>query len=110
MVGQDGSGMNKKRDLPNGIDLRTNGQYRARISFNGQTFSIGHFYTVADAQAALDIARGEKARGTFIPPPVRRAQIKAKQKETLAEQTAAAMTVNDLAEAWLNWLENMDGH
>jgi integrase len=99
--------MSKERKLPNGIDLRTNGQYRARISYNGQTYSIGHFYTVADAQAALDIARGEKARGTFIPPPVRRAQIKAKQKETLAEQTSASRTVTELAESWLSWLENM---
>lgn len=99
--------MSKERKLPNGIDLRTNGQYRARISYNGQTYSIGHFYTVADAQAALDIARGEKARGTFIPPPVRRAQLKAKQKETLAEQASASRTVTELAESWLDWLEKM---
>lgn len=99
--------MTEKRKLPNGIDLRTNGQYRARISYNGQVYSIGHFYTVADAQAALDIARGEKARGVFVPPPVRRAQAKAKQRETLAEQTSATRTVNELADAWLNWLEQM---
>lgn len=99
--------MTQKRNLPNGIDLRTNGQYRARISYNGQTYSIGHFYTIGDAQAALDIARGEKARGTFIPPPVRRAQIKAKQKETIAEHASATRTVSDLAESWLDWLEKM---
>lgn len=99
--------MATKRNLPNGIDLRTNGQYRARISYDGQTYSIGHFYTVADAQAALAIARGEKARGIFVPPPVRRAQIKAQQQQTLAELTNATRTVQEMADSWLDWLEKM---
>src|SRR5699024_7684938 len=99
--------MDTKRNLPNGIDLRTNGQYRARISYDGQTYSIGHFYTVADAQAALAIARGEKARGIFVPPPVRRAQIKAQQQQTLAELASATRTVQVMADSWLDWLEKM---
>src|SRR5690625_4191079 len=99
----------KKKTLPRGIDQLGPSKYRVRVYFDGKQYSLGSsFRTLSDATAALHIALSEKARGIFVPPSQRRAQLK-KQRE--AEEKAArldARTVNELAAAWLTWLERMD--
>src|SRR5699024_9010954 len=99
----------KKKTLPRGIDQLGPSKYRVRVYFDGKQYSLGSsFRTLSDATAALHIALSEKARGIFVPHSQRRAQLK-KQRE--AEEKAArldARTVNELAAAWLTWLERMD--
>jgi integrase len=83
--------------LPKGISLQ-DGYYRVRLFVNGVQHSLGMYKTLTDARAALDIARGQKARGTFVPPPERRRRIRAQQ-----EQVANMMlTVEEWSTQWLN--------
>ncbi|WP_163542882.1 hypothetical protein [Occultella kanbiaonis] len=86
--------------LPRGITL-FRGRYRVRLTVEGSTHAIGMFDTLVDAKAALAIAHGEKARGTFVPPSAARAQRKASAER---EQVESAM-VGDWAETWLGELE-----
>lgn len=95
----------KKKTLPTGITLRPNGQYRVRMSVDGHEYMIGQYHSLGDAKAALDIARGEKARGIFVPPGVKRARRKAKQQAFEIEQKIRTRTIRELAESWLKWLE-----
>lgn len=53
--------------LPRGI-TRYRDRYRVRIDHEGRTHALGMFDTLTDARAAMDIARGEAARGRFVPP------------------------------------------
>lgn len=53
--------------LPRGIPL-FRGRYRVRIDAYGGTHRIGVFATVRDARAALEIAKGERARGNLAHP------------------------------------------
>lgn len=62
--------------LPRGI-TRYRDRYRVRIDLEGCTHALGMFGTLTDARAALDIARGEAARGRFVAPAQRRAARKA---------------------------------
>jgi len=92
-----------ERKLPRGISLHPNGKFRARMSHDGTQWSLGYFDTLTDARAALAIARGEAARGTFVPPGVsRRAERLARERELIA----ARYSVRDWAEAWLGILED----
>lgn len=93
--------MPRKRKLPRGIDQR-GGMYRARLSYQGQQMSIGAFFTIGDAKAALEIARAEIARGIFIPPAQRRQEIR--DAELL--ERVAAVTVAEWAADWLGRLES----
>src|SRR5699024_6483923 len=56
--------------------------------------------TLTDAKAVLAIARGEKARGTFVPP----AEKRRRMREQAEREKADAITVSDLAEQWLDHL------
>ena len=76
------------------------------MSVDGHEYMIGQYHSLGDAKAALDIARGEKARGIFVPPSVKRAQRKAKQQAFEVEQKIQTQTIRELAEAWLKWLED----
>lgn len=93
------------KKLPRGINRLANGTYRARIFVDGVQHSIGAFQTIGDARAALDIARSEKARGTFVPPAVKRKRINAEQAERKAQAVADSRTVRDMFEAWQEWQE-----
>ena len=95
--------MPKPQRLPRGVDRLPGGGYRARLTVDGYQHTIGSFATLGDARAALDIARGEKARGTFVPPAVTRARLKAEKEARRAQAAADSRTVRDMAEAWLSW-------
>ncbi|MCK6096340.1 tyrosine-type recombinase/integrase [Micrococcus sp. EYE_162] len=97
--------MADRRKLPQGITRNPGGMYRARLGVDGVQHSLGTFATLGDARAALDIARAERARDTFIPPAERRAQLKAEREARRAQAAADARTVRELAEAWLSWQE-----
>ena len=94
-----------RRPLPRGIIMLPNGTYRARMSYRGIQYSIGCYATKGDAEAALAIARGQAARGTFVPPSVLKATQKAEEQRKAEEQAAAAYTVENLARDWLSFLD-----
>lgn len=73
----------------------------------GYQHTIGVFRTIGDAKAALAIAHSEKARGTFIPPAEKRANIKAQREAEKLKKQRDEKTILDLGQAWLNWLERM---
>lgn len=93
------------KKLPQGIDRLPSGTYRARLAVDGYQHTIGTFHTIGDARAALDIARAEKARGTFEPPMEKRRRLKAEREQRRAEAAGDGRTVRELSEAWLSWLE-----
>lgn len=92
--------MNESRKLPRGI-TRYRDRYRARIDHDGQTYALGMFDTLTGARAAINIARGDIARGRFVPPSERRAARKAEE----AWAAALALTVREWSETWLAGLE-----
>lgn len=98
--------MAKPRELPRGINEQPNGYYRARIYVNGKQYGLGCFQTLGDARAALDIARADKARGTFVPP----GEIRKRQRENAAQRKvqahADARTIREMVEAWQSWQES----
>lgn len=91
-------------NLPRGIDEPRAGAYRARMMWNGARVTIGVYDSLADAEAALAIAKGDRARGTFVPPQTIRAAHMAAKQVAKAEAEAAQYTVADLAEDWLAFL------
>ncbi|MGN2298186.1 tyrosine-type recombinase/integrase [Micrococcus luteus KDCGSN] len=93
------------KKLPQGIDQLPSGKYRSRLVVDGIQHTIGTFHTLGDARAALDIARAEKARGTFEPPSVRRKRLNAEREARQAQALGDTRTVRELSEAWLSWLE-----
>lgn len=92
--------MTKARELPRGIS-RQEGHYRVRLFVDGRQHSLGMFESLDDARAALDIARSEKARGIFVPPAEKRAQIKAEA----ARRRLTSITFGKWAEQWLERME-----
>lgn len=70
--------------LPSDIP-KTDRYYRVRVTFEGARHLVGDFHTLTDAKAALAIARGEIARGTFIPRTVQRATAKAEREQARQE-------------------------
>lgn len=75
-------------------------RYRVRIYFEGKQHSVGTFDTKRDAEAALAIAKSEKARGIFIPPSMRRRELIDDAKRRRVE----AVTVEEWADDWLQRL------
>ncbi|GAA2153356.1 site-specific recombinase XerD [Humibacillus xanthopallidus] len=86
--------------LPRGV-TRYRGRYRVRVDYEGHTHSLGMFHTLTDARAALDITRGQIARGRFVPPAERRS---ARQAE-VARVEAQSVTLKEWSEKWLLALE-----
>lgn len=82
--------------LPRGI-TQYRDRYRVRLDVNGVTHALGVFDTLGDARAALDIAKGERARGTFVPP----AQIRAERRAAAVQAETDALTLREWAEQWL---------
>lgn len=71
------------------------------MSYEGHQYQIGYFDTLSDARAALAIARGDAARGIFVPPAT------SKQARLLAaerERRAARMTLAEWSAEWLDRL------
>ena len=86
--------------LPRGV-TRYRGRYRVRVDYEGRTHSLGMFDTLTDARAALDITRGQIARGRFVPPAERRSARKAE----VAMVEAQSVTLKEWSEKWLAALE-----
>lgn len=95
--------MGAQRKLPKGSSRNPSGRYRVRVFADNLTVSLGTFATLTDARAAQTVANGELARGTFIPPAQRRAQLKAEPEARRAQADVDVRTVRELAEAWLSW-------
>lgn len=89
------------RKLPTGIDRLPSGNYRARVFYLGRSYSLGSFRTLKDARAALNIARGEKSLGTFVPPPERRAAARAAAEK---RRQAQGVTVDAVAAEYFEWM------
>lgn len=94
--------MAQSKPLPRGIDMPWPGRYRARISNDGTQYLLGIFDSLTDARAALDIARGQKARGTFVPPPRLRRERRAARRRAELE----ALTLRQWVPIWLAQLED----
>ncbi|MEA4945708.1 MAG: tyrosine-type recombinase/integrase [Propionicimonas sp.] len=97
-------GRTNSHGLPRGISTNPNGSYRARVTYEGRQYTIGTYVGVSYAKAALDIARGQMARGTFVPPNVRLQQRKQAEAERLAQQ----LTVREWSATWLQRLKAAD--
>ncbi|MFP5359582.1 MAG: hypothetical protein ACLGHM_03695, partial [Actinomycetes bacterium] len=89
--------MAKPQKFPPGINKSAEGKYRVRIYWRGKQHSIGNYYTLGDARAAMEIARSEMARGIFIPPSELRRE--RASEDVLAR--IAATTVSEWADDWI---------
>lgn len=94
----------QKRKLPQGID-RYGEKFRSRVSYAGVQHLVGYFFTLADAKAALSIARSEIARGTFIPPTEKRRKQREEARRARAQAERDQRTVRELKDDWIAWLE-----
>lgn len=92
--------MTQPKKLPRGIAMHGT-RYRVRVSYEARQWSVGVYDTLGDARAALDIAKGEIARGTFVPPAIRRR----KAMERQAEEERQAVTLSGWASTWLGNIE-----
>lgn len=86
--------------LPRGI-TSYRGRYRVRLNHDGRTHALGMFDTLTDARAALDIAKGDAARGRFVPPVERRAVRQAEEAKAVAQ----AVTLEQWSQTWLAGLD-----
>ncbi|CAM3584573.1 site-specific integrase [Occultella aeris] len=87
----------KRTKLPRGIDRRTGGMYRARVTYEGRQYAIGNYFTIGDAKAALSIARSEIARCVFIAPTERRKSV----RDAATRERVESVTVREWADDWL---------
>lgn len=97
--------MPKKKPLPDGVDVLPSGKYRARVRWQGRQVTLGAFHSLTDATAALSIARGEIARGVFVPPVERRTREAEAAAAAAADAAAQTYTVGTLFEDWMKWQE-----
>lgn len=89
-----------KKKYPRGVSVC--GRYlRARVTWHGKQVTVGYYFTVQDAQAALAIARSQIARETFIPPAERRRM----ERGLAAEEQRKAVTVRAWSELWIESVE-----
>ena len=96
--------MARPEKLSRGITFRR-GKYRVRMSYLGVHYEIGQFDRRQDAEKALEIAKGQKAMGIFVPLAKLKQQRKAQRQAEEKQAVKDARTVRDLGEAWLAWLE-----
>jgi len=71
--------------------------FEVQVRHDGKTHRIGRFETLTRARGALDVARGEIATKTFVPP----AQARAQRKELEAQQTPQSPTLKEYAHGWM---------
>src|SRR5699024_8549641 len=94
----------QKRKLPQGID-RYGEKFRSRVSYAGVQHLLGYYFTIADAKAALSIARSEIARGTFVPPTEKRRMQREEARRAREQAERDQRTVYELKNDWIAWLE-----
>lgn len=75
-------------------------KYRVRLFVDGFQYGLGRYHTLEDARAVLSEAHSQKARGTFVPPKVRRQQL----KELRDKERRQRITVTQWLEVWLESL------
>ncbi|WP_314502115.1 hypothetical protein, partial [uncultured Actinomyces sp.] len=95
--------------LPRGIVMHR-GLYRVRITVAGKRHLVGDYTSLADAKAALAIAKADVVRGVYKSPEVLKAEREAKkEREAAALAVAKALeekelTVSAWSEQWINQL------
>ncbi|WP_062208711.1 tyrosine-type recombinase/integrase [Demequina oxidasica] len=94
--------MAKPASMPRGINVSAEGMFRVRLYWRGKQHSIGNYYTLGDAKAAMAIARSEMARGIFIPPSAMRQNRASQDVLELVEATTVAQWGYD-------WIERLEG-
>lgn len=96
-------GRTNTHGLPTGItpEQGREDKYVARITFHGRRYQIGSYWTLADAKAALAIARSQVALDTFVPIPTRREQ----WRQERAAKKAESLTVQTWSTEWLARLQ-----
>lgn len=95
--------------LPRGIVMHR-GLYRVRITVAGKRHLVGDYTSLADAKAALAIAKADVVRGVYKSPEV----LKAEREAEKAREAAALAVANALEEkgltvsAWADkWLDQL---
>lgn len=95
--------------LPRGIVLHR-GLYRVRITVEGKRHLVGDYTNLADAKAALAIAKADVVRGVYKSPEALKAEREAeKAREAAALAVAKALEEKELTvSAWSEqWLEQL---
>ena len=96
-------------ELPRGIQLYR-GAYRVRVSYQGKRHMVGSYRSLAEAKAALTLAKADIVRGTYkTPEEVQGERLAAREREAAALAVAKALegkelTVSAWAEKWLGQL------
>lgn len=99
-------------ELPRGIQLYR-GAYRVRVSYQGKRHMVGSYRSLAEAKAALTLAKADIVRGTYkTPEEVQGERLAAREREAAALAVAKALeekelTVSAWAEKWLDQLVEM---
>src|SRR5699024_12393956 len=94
----------QKRRLPQGID-QYGEKFRARVSYAGVQHRVGYYFTLADAKAALSIARTEIARGTFVRPTEKRRKQREEARLPRAQAERDKRRVRELKDQWIAWID-----
>ena len=96
-------------ELPRGIQLYR-GAYRVRVSYQGKRHMVGSYRSLAEAKAALTLAKADIVRGTYkTPEEVQGERLAAREREAAALAVAKALeekelTVSAWADKWLGQL------
>jgi integrase len=96
-------------ELPRGIQLYR-GAYRVRVSYQGKRHMVGSYRSLAEAKAALTLAKADIVRGTYkTPEEVQGERQAAREREAAALAVAKALeekelTVSAWSEQWLGQL------
>ncbi|WHS35214.1 tyrosine-type recombinase/integrase [Auritidibacter ignavus] len=72
-------------------------------------YELGQFVRQQDAEKALEIAKGQKAMGVFVPPAKLKQQRKQQQQAEEAQAVKDTRTVDELFTSWLEWLKESRG-
>ncbi len=96
--------------LPTGISWDHNtGQYRVRVTWQSRQYTVGRYFPLTHAKAALEQARADIARREFVPPAEQRRLEKMRQQqanEEARQQQERQLTVKQWSKLWLESLEN----
>lgn len=98
----------QRSPLPRGISLLNDTdsagakreRYRVRVQWEGKQYNEGIYGTRQDAIAALRVAQGAIALGTYVP----RSERRQRRREAEAQQQEKAVTVAQWASDWLERL------
>lgn len=96
-------------ELPRGIQLYR-GAYRVRVSYQGKRHMVGSYLSLAEAKAALTLAKADIVRGTYkTPEEVQGERLAEREREAAALAVAKALEEKELAvSAWAEkWLDQL---